>query len=81
LSLWSGDSTAGIRMDAINEENLNNYFDQLKEVFDKGDFWNYPEAIYNMDETGVPLKPRPPKIIARREQKKARYQLEPQITV
>ena len=74
LSLRAGDSTAGVRMDAINEDNMDNYFEQLKEVFDKGDFWNHPEAIYNLDETGVPLEPRPPKIVARKGQKKVRYQ-------
>ena len=74
LSLQSGDFTAGIRMDAINEENFTNYFDQLKDIFDKGDFWNHLEAIYNMDETGVPLEPRPPKVVARKGQKKVRYQ-------
>ena len=34
-SLRSGDCTAGISMDTINEQNMANYFDQ---VFDKGDF-------------------------------------------
>jgi len=56
-------------MDVIIEENMQNYFDQLKEVFDEGDFWNHPEAIYNSDETGVPLEPRPPKFIAQKGQK------------
>ena len=42
---------------------LKNYFDQLRELFDDYDFDNHPEAIYNMDETGVPLEPRPPKTL------------------
>ena len=29
LSLQAGDSTAGVRMDAIIAENITNYFDQL----------------------------------------------------
>ena len=74
VSLRSGDSTAAVRLDAVNEENMNNYFDMLKDVFDKGDFWNHPEAIYNMDESGMPLEPRPPKVVARKGQKKVRYQ-------
>ena len=32
LSLQAGDSTAGVRMDAINAENITNYFDLLKEA-------------------------------------------------
>ena len=34
---------------------------------------NYPEQIYNMDESGIPLDPRPPKVAARKGQKKVRY--------
>lgn len=73
LSLRSGDSTAGIRMDAMNVENMKEYFDLLREVYDEYEFNSHPECIYNMDETGVPLQPRPPKVIAKRGQKKIRY--------
>ena len=34
LSLHSGDSTAGVRMDAVNSENMEAYFNLLREVFD-----------------------------------------------
>jgi len=50
---------------------MDNYFDMLKIAFDDGDFWNHPEAIYNMDESGMPLEP---KVVARKGQKKVRYQ-------
>ena len=73
LSLRSGDSTAGIRMDAMNVENMKEYFDLLRKVYDEYEFNSHPECIYNMDETGVPLQPRPPKVIAKRGQKKIRY--------
>ena len=66
LSLRSGDSTAEVRMDAMTVENMKVYFDLLREVYDKFDFENHPEAIYNMDETVVPLEPRPPKVVAKR---------------
>jgi len=59
-----------VRMDVVNEENMRNYFDQLKKVFDEGDFWNHLEAIYNLDKTGVPLESRPPKVVALKGQKK-----------
>ena len=61
LRLRSGDSTAHVRMDAINAENLHAYYNLLKSVYDEHGFDSHPEAIYNMDETGVPLEPRPPK--------------------
>ena len=73
LSLRSGDSTAGVRMDAVNCENMEAYFNLLREVFDEFDFDNCPQCIYNMDETGVPLEPKPPKVVARKGQKKIRY--------
>jgi len=38
LTLRSGGSTAAIRLDAVNEENMDNYFDKLKEMFNEGDF-------------------------------------------
>jgi len=38
-------------------------FDMLKEVFHEGGFWNHPVAIYNTDESGMPLEPCPPKVV------------------
>ena len=73
MSLRAGDPTAGVRMDAINEENMKKYFDLLEEVYDEMEFRNHPEIIYNMDETGMPLDPRPPKIVVPKGQKKVRY--------
>ena len=73
ISLRCGDSTAGVRMDAINAENMKAYFDLLRQIYDEHGFESRPECIYNMDETGVPLEPRPPKVVARKGQKKVRY--------
>ena len=69
LRLRIGDSTAGVRFDAINTENMDNYFKLLKDTYDQYDFADNPECIFNMDETGMPLCPRPPKVIARKGQK------------
>ena len=70
LSLRSGDSTARVRMDAMNVENMKEYFDLLREVYDEYESNSHPECINNMDEMEVPLQPRPPKVIAKRGQKK-----------
>ena len=51
-------------MQAINRENDEQYYDLLKEVLDEFDLENHPEQIYNMDESGIPLDPRPPKVAA-----------------
>ena len=68
LVLHVGDSTAGVRFDAITTENMDHYFNLLKCVYDEYEFSKHPESIYNMDETGVPLCPRPPKIIVKKGQ-------------
>ena len=73
LKLRHGDGTSGIRMDAANTENMKAYFEELREIFDDYNFYEHPEAIYHMDETGVPLDPTPPKIITAKGQKKVRY--------
>ena len=70
MSLRAGDATAGVRMDAINEDNMRKYFDLLEEVFDELDFKDHPDRIYNMDETGMLLDPHPPKVVAPKGQKK-----------
>ena len=72
ISLHSGDSTAQVRMQAINCENVEQYYDLLKEVLDEFDLENHSEQIYNMDESGIPLDPRPPKVAAQKGQKKVR---------
>ena len=70
LCLRCGDSTAGVRMEPVDTENINDYFDLLQDVFEKKRFANHPEAIYNMDETGMILEPRLPRVIAQKEHKK-----------
>ena len=70
LSLRSGDATACVQMNGMNKENITGYFNLLKEVFDELDLI---ECIYNMDKTGVPLEPRPPKIESKKGLKKVRY--------
>ena len=62
MSLCTGDATAGVRID---EDNMHKYFDLLKEVYK-----DHPERIYNMNETGMPLDPRPPKVIAPKGQRR-----------
>ena len=61
---------AGVRMDAIKAENITNYFDHLRSLFDGYDFDNHPEAIYNLDKMGVPLEPQPLKVISQKGKRK-----------
>ena len=50
-----------VRMDAVNDENLAHYYRLLKvkACLKENDLLTHPEQIYNMDETGVPLDPKP----------------------
>ena len=73
MSLRVGDSTAGVGIDAINEENMTKYFDLLEEVHNELDFKDHPQRIYNMDETGMPSDPRPPKVVVPKGRKKVCY--------
>ena len=70
LSLRKGDSTAFVRMDAVNEETLNGYFDLLEDTLKQNDLQNSPSQIYNVDETGVPLDPKAPRIVVPKGMKK-----------
>ena len=50
------------------------YFQLLKDTYNQFGFAANPETIFNMDETGMPLCPRPSKVVARKDQKKVHYQ-------
>ncbi len=68
-------------MDATNKETITHYFDLLEENLKK---IPNPAQIYNMDESGMPLDPRPPNVIAKRGQMKVLYRVsgkKEQITV
>ena len=70
LSLRRADSTAHIRMDSVNKESIQHYYDLLETTLKEHNLQDYPGQIYNMDETGIPLDPRPPNIIVKRGQKR-----------
>ena len=59
LILQSSDSTTAIRLHALNKDNINDYFDMLKKVFNDADFWNNQEV----DESSTPLESCPHKIV------------------
>ena len=84
LSLRRGDPTAHVRMDSTNKKTICAYYNLLEEMLQKNDLSHSPAQIYNMDETGMPLDPRPPNAVAKRGQKKVRHSVsgkKEQITV
>ena len=51
-------------MDAMNRDTMEHYFSLLHETMVTHDLLEKPAQIYNVDESGVPFNPRPPKIIS-----------------
>ena len=74
LVLRKGDSTAYLRMDAVNEETLKQYYDLLEDTLKENNLMSSPSCVYNVDETGMPLDPKAPKVVAPVGMKKVRYQ-------
>ena len=73
LSLRMGDSTANVRMDAINKETINHYFSLLKEVLNTHNLTDHPAQMYNGDESGIPLDFKTANVVAETGSKKVRY--------
>ena len=62
-------------MDSVNKESIidNQYFDLLEETMLAHNILKNPNQIYNMEETGMPLSPHMPNIVAKHGQKKVCY--------
>ena len=57
------------RASASTKECIDNYFDVLEKVLNDNDLRDQPSLIFNMDETGIPLDPKPLKTIHERGEK------------
>ena len=60
---------ASARAKASSRESINQYFDVLEDTLDQYDLHGKPNLIFNMDETGFPLDPKPLKTIHIRGEK------------
>ena len=62
-------------MDAMNQETIDHYFTVLHDTLSEHGLLDKPIQIYDIDETGIPLNPRPPKVgtTKGRVTKKVRY--------
>ena len=70
LSLRKGDDLALSRAAAITADNMREYYSLLQATLEEHGILNCPSQIYNMDESGLPLDHKPPKVIARKGAKK-----------
>ena len=64
LSLKNPAPMSKARAIASNSESMNAYFDLLEETLDTYNLRDRPELLFNMDETRMPLNPKPPKVVA-----------------
>ena len=73
LTLRRGDNTAYVRMDAVNAQTMKQYFGLLGDTLKEHGLLNCPSQIYNVDESGMPLDPKAPNVVAVKGAKKVRY--------
>lgn len=57
------------RANASDPVVLDNYFDELNRTLNENDLADKPCLIFNMDETGMPLDPKPLKVVTQRGHK------------
>ena len=69
LSLRTAAPLAYARAIASDTEVFQGYYDLLERTLVDNELMDKPAQIFNLDETGMPLDPAPPLVIARRGQK------------
>ncbi len=69
LTLKTGESISKARQLGASVENLEKYFDLLEKTLEDNDLLHRPCQIFNTDETGVPLDPKPLKVYGATTQK------------
>ena len=69
LTLKTGESISRARQIGASKENLESYFDLLEQTLIDNDLIHRPCQIFNTDETGVPLDPKPLKVYGTVSQK------------
>ena len=66
LSLRSAAPLSLVRAQASDPEMVNRYFDLLERTLEENELTDHPGQIFNMDESGMPLDPKAPKVVAER---------------
>ena len=66
LSLRSAAPLSLVRAQASDPEMVNRYFDLLERTLEENELTDHPGKIFNMDESGMPLDPKAPKVVAER---------------
>ena len=66
VSLRSSAPLSLVRAQASNPETLSRYFDLLERTLDENGLSGRPGQMFNMDESGMPLDPKSPKVVVER---------------
>lgn len=66
LTIRAGEQLSYSRAVATSPEIIARYFDLLEQTLIENELMDSPSQIYNMDETGLPLDPKPSKVITTR---------------
>ncbi len=66
LTLRTPAPLSQVRSKASDPEMLGRYFDLLEETLTANKLEGRPAQIFNMDESGMPLDPKPPKLVFRK---------------
>jgi len=74
LRLRKGDALAQPRANAVTATNINQYYKLLEKTLKEYGLFDCPSRIWNMDETGMPLDHKPPKVIVLKGTKKVHCQ-------
>ena len=74
LALRKGDALAQPRANAVTEANVHQYYSLLEKTLQENGILNCPSRVYNMDESGMPLDHKPPKVVVPKGTKKVHCQ-------
>ena len=66
LTLRQPEPMSHCRMAAVSDSVLTNYFDLLESTLTQCNLTEHPGQIFNLDESGFPLSPKAPKVVAKR---------------
>ena len=60
LSLRKPQGLSAARAQAFNPQRVDDFYDELKNIYEELDLQNFPQLIYNIDETGLSTIPNAP---------------------